>query len=147
MASYNKVVLVGNLTRDPDSRLTGNGHAVAEFGLAVNDRRKDASGEWVEKVTFVDITAFGRTAEVISEYLHKGSQVLIDGKLELDQWEDKNGGGKRSKLRVICDKMVMLGSKGGGGSRNDDGGGSQDGYSPPYDDNEAPAGDPSDIPF
>lgn len=113
MASYNRVILVGNLTRDIELRYTPGGTAVMDNALAVNDRRKSASGEWVEETTFVDVTFWGRTAEVASEYLSKGSPVLVEGRLKLDQWE--TDGQKRSKLRVICERMQMLGSGGGGG--------------------------------
>jgi len=87
MASYNRVVLVGNLTRDPELRYISSGTAVTEIGLAVNDRRKNASGEWVDETQFIDITLWARTAEVASEYLSKGSSVLIEGRLKLDRWE------------------------------------------------------------
>lgn len=120
MASYNRVILVGNITRDVELRYTPGGTAVTELGLAVNDKRKNAQGEYVDEVTFVDCTAFGRTAEVAAEYLSKGSPVLIEGRLKLDTWEDKNGGGKRSKLRVMAERMQMLGGKGGGNGRGRD---------------------------
>ena len=113
MASYNRVVLVGNLTRDIELRYIPSGMAVAEIGLAINDRRKNASGEWVEEATFVDVTLWGRTAEVASEYLSKGSSILVEGRLKLDRWE--TDGQKRSKLRVVGEKMQMLGGGGGGG--------------------------------
>lgn len=113
MASYNRVILVGNLTRDIELRYTPGGTAVMDNALAVNDRRKAASGEWVEETTFVDVTFWGRTAEVASEYLSKGSPVLVEGRLKLDQWE--TDGQKRSKLRVICERMQMLGGGGEGG--------------------------------
>jgi len=112
MASYNRVILVGNLTRDPELKYIPSGAAVAEIGLAVNDRRKTASGEWIEETTFVDVTLWSRTAEIASEYLSKGSQVLIEGRLKLDTWE--KDGKKNYKLRVVGEKMTMLGSKGGG---------------------------------
>ena len=89
MASYNRVILMGNLTRDPEIRYISSGMAVTDIGLAVNDRRKNANGEWVEEVTFVDVTLWGRTAEVVGEYLSKGSPVFIEGRLKLDTWEDK----------------------------------------------------------
>ena len=92
MASFNKVILMGNLTRDVELRYTPSGTAVTEIGLAVNDRRKDANGQWVDETTFVDITLWGRTAEVCNEYLGKGSGVLIEGRLKLDQWDDKQTG-------------------------------------------------------
>jgi single-strand DNA-binding protein len=112
MASFNRVILVGNLTRDIELKYTQGGTAVTEVGLAVNDRRKTQSGEWVEETTFVDITLWGRTAEVASEYLGKGSQVLIEGRLKLDTWE--KDGHKNYKLRVVGERMQMLGSRGGG---------------------------------
>ena len=113
MASYNRVILVGNVTRDPELRYIPSGTAVTDIGLAVNDRRKNASGEWVEETTFVDVTLWGRQAEVAGEYLSKGSPVLIEGRLKLDTWE--SDGQKRSKLKVIGDRMQMLGARGGGG--------------------------------
>jgi len=116
MASYNRVVLVGNLTRDIELRYTPGGTPVMDNAIAVNDRRKSASGEWIDEATFVDVTFWGRTAEVASEYLGKGSQVLIEGRLKLDSWE--TDGQKRSKLRVVCERMQMLGSGSGGGGGN-----------------------------
>ena len=114
MASYNRVILVGNLTRDIELRYIPSGQAVSDVTVAVNDRRKTASGEWVDEPTFVDVTLWGRNAEVASEFLSKGSPVLIEGRLKLDRWE--TDGQKRSKLRVICEKMQMLGGRSGGGS-------------------------------
>jgi single-strand DNA-binding protein len=114
MASFNRVILVGNLTRDPELRYLASGMAVSDVGLAVNDRRKNQSGEWVDETTFVDVTLWGRTAEVCSEYLTKGSPVLIEGRLKLDTWESQEGQ-KRSKLKVIGEKMQMLSGRGQGG--------------------------------
>jgi single-strand DNA-binding protein len=113
MASFNRVILLGNITRDIEVKYLQSGMAVTEIGLAVNDRRKGQNGEWIEETTFVDITLWGRTAEVAGEYLSKGSPVLIEGRLKLDQWE--TDGQKRSKLRVVGERMQMLGSRGGGG--------------------------------
>ncbi len=113
MASYNRVILLGNLTRDIEVRYLQSGMAVADIGLAVNDRRKGQNGEWIEEVTFVDVTLWGRTAEVAAEYLGKGSPIFIEGRLKLDQWEKE--GQKHSKLKVTCERMQMVGSKGGGG--------------------------------
>lgn len=113
MASFNRVILVGNLTRDIELKYLQSGTAVAEIGLAVNERRKNAqTGEWIEEPVFVDVTLWGRTAEIAGEYLGKGSSVLIEGRLKLDQWE--KDGQKRSKLRVVCESMQMLGAKTGG---------------------------------
>jgi single-strand DNA-binding protein len=129
MASFNKVILMGNLTRDVELRYIPSGTAVTEIGLAVNDRRKDAKGQWVDETTFVDITLWGRTAEICNEYLSKGSGVLIEGRLKLDQWDDKQTGQKRSKLLVTGERMQMLprgDNRGGGG-----GGSFQDSNSTP----------------
>lgn len=117
MASYNRVILMGNLTRDVELRYTPAGTPVTEVGLAVNDRRKNQNGEWVDETTFVDVTFWGRTAEVAGEYLSKGSPVFIEGRLKLDTWEKE--GQKNYKLRVVCDRMQMLGARGegSGGSR------------------------------
>ena len=115
MASYNRVILMGNLTRDIELRYTPAGTPVTEVGLAVNDRRKNQNGEWIDETTFVDITFWGRTAEVASEYLSKGSPVFVEGRLKLDTWE--KDGQKNYKLRVVCDRMQLLGSRGEGGSK------------------------------
>jgi single-strand DNA-binding protein len=122
MASFNRVVLVGNITRVPELRHIPSGLAVTDIALAVNDRRKSASGEWVDEVTFVDITLWGRQAEVVCEYTTKGSPLLVEGRLKQDTWE--TDGQKRSKLKVIGDRAILLGSGGGrGGSGDDEGGG------------------------
>lgn len=118
MASFNRVILVGNLTRDVELKYTAGNTAVTEIGLAVNDRVKK-NNEWVDETTFVDITLWGRTAEVASEYLSKGSSVLIEGRLKLDTWE--KDGQKRSKLHVIGERMQMLGARGGGSGGNPSG--------------------------
>jgi single-strand DNA-binding protein len=116
MSSFNRVILMGNLTRDVEIKYLQSGTAVAEIGLAVNDRRKDSqTGQWIEEVTFVDCTLWGRTAEIAGEYLSKGSPVLIEGRLKLHQWETE--GQKRSKLRVVCENLRLVGSKGGGRSQ------------------------------
>jgi single-strand DNA-binding protein len=120
MASFNRVILMGNLTRDVEVRYTPGGTAVSEIGLAVNDRRKDAKGEWIDETTFVDVTLWGRTAEIAGEYLTKGAPLLVEGRLKLDSWE--KDGQKRSKLRVVCENMRMLGGKGGGGGGGGGGG-------------------------
>jgi single-strand DNA-binding protein len=112
MASYNRVILVGNLTRDVELRHIPNGTAVSEIGLAVNDRVK-RNDQWVDETTFVDVTLWGRTAEVANQYLTKGASVLVEGRLKLDSWE--KDGQKKSKLRVICERMQMLGGRSSGG--------------------------------
>lgn len=113
MASYNRVILVGNLTRDVELKYLQSGMAVTEIGLAVNERRKTQTGEWVDEPVYVDITMWGRTAEVASEYLSKGAPVLIEGRLKLDTWE--KDGKKNSKLKVVADRMQMLGTRSGPG--------------------------------
>jgi single-strand DNA-binding protein len=147
MASYNRVVLVGNLTRDPELRYTPSGMAVTDVTLAVNDKRKGANGEWVEEVTFVDVTLWGRTAEVVTEYTSKGSPLLIEGRLKQDKWQDKNTGENRSKLKVVGERMQLLSSKSGGGGGGGAGRPAGGGRAPAYDEGEygAPAdfGEPS----
>lgn len=110
MASFNKVVLVGNLTRDPELRYTPKGTAIAKIGLAVNRTWKSESGETKEEVTFVDVDVFGRTAENVGQYMRKGSPILIEGRLRLDTWEDKQTNQKRSKLGVVAENVQFLGS-------------------------------------
>jgi single-strand DNA-binding protein len=151
MASYNRVILVGNLTRDPELRYIPSGTAVSEIGLAVNDRVKK-DGQWVDETTFVDVTLWARTAEIANEYLKKGSNILVEGRLRLESWEGKDGQ-KRSKLKVVCDRMQMLGGKGGGGgggggSRSRQGGGDEsyeEHYSPA--DSRGSEGPGDDVPF
>ncbi|RMH28370.1 MAG: single-stranded DNA-binding protein [Planctomycetota bacterium] len=153
--NLNKVLLMGNLTRDVEIRHTSGNSAVANFGLAVNRRYRTQSGEQREETTFIDCEAWGRTAEVMGQYLSKGRPVFIEGRLKLDQWEDKNGGGKRSKLSVVVESFQFIDSRegggGGGGSggsgagyarSNAGGGGSRSSQS--YDE---PAIDHDDIPF
>jgi len=172
MASFNKVILVGNLTRDPQVKYLPSGTAVTDLGLAVSyqyfDKQTNARKE---ETTFVDVTLFGRTAEVAGEYLAKGRPVLIEGRLKYDSWDDKETGQKRSKLKVVGESMQLLGSRGdsgggGGGAggrpsaaaAKDHGGGDQGGFSqeadsypsPSYEDTSSgPAsGPPSDeVPF
>ena len=121
MASFNRVILVGNLTRTPELRQIPSGLSVTDIGLAVNDRRKSASGDWIDEVTFVDITLWGRQAEIVCEYTTKGSPLLVEGRLKLDSWEAE--GQKRSKLKVIGEKIMLLGSGGGNRGNDDDGSG------------------------
>jgi single-strand DNA-binding protein len=124
MASFNKVILVGNLTRDPEVKYTTGGTAVTEIGMAINRTWFDKqSNQRKEDVTFVDVTLWGRQAEIAGEYLSKGRSVLIEGRLQLDSWEDKTSGQKRSKLRVVGENMTMLGGRGEGGGGGGGGGG------------------------
>ncbi|QEG22507.1 single-stranded DNA-binding protein [Mariniblastus fucicola] len=115
MASFNRVVLVGNLTRDVELRRTPQGTAVTDIGLAVNERVK-RNDEWVDEANFFDITLWGRTAEVASEYLAKGSSVLIEGRLKYETWSQEDGS-KRSKVKVVGERMQMLGGRSGGGGQ------------------------------
>lgn len=119
MASFNKVILVGNLTRDPELRYTPKGTAIAKIGLAVNRVWTNDAGEKKEEVTFVDVDVFGRTAENVGQYMRKGRPILIEGRLRLDQWDDKQTGQKRSKLGVVAETVQFLGSPTGGGEGGD----------------------------
>lgn len=111
MANYNRVILAGNLTRDPQVRFMSNEKAVCDFGLAINRKWRSADGENKEETTFVDVEAWGRTAELVGQYLTKGRQALVEGRLKFETWEDQNGGGKRSKLKVVADTVQFLGSQ------------------------------------
>jgi single-strand DNA-binding protein len=113
MANFNKVILAGNLTRDPELRYTPKGTAIARIGLAINRTWKSETGETKEEATFVDIEAWGRQAEVIAQYMKKGRPLLIEGRLKLDQWEDKNTHQKQSKLKVVLESFSFIDSKGG----------------------------------
>lgn len=124
MASVNKVILIGNLTRDPEVRYTPKGTAVADIALACNRVRTGDDGNRIEEVTYVDVTLWGRTAELSGQYLSKGRPVYIEGRLQLDSWDDKATGQKRSKLRVVGETMQFLGS-GQGGQQGNQGQGSQ----------------------
>ena len=120
MANLNKVMLLGNLTRDPEVRYTPKGTAVGDLGLAVNRRVSDGNGNWSDEVTFVDVTVWGTNAENAQKYLIKGRGVFIEGRLQMDTWEDKASGQKRSKLKVVAEVLQFLpdgkgGAQGGGG--------------------------------
>lgn len=116
--SINRVLISGNLTRDPELRSTASGTSVLSFGVAVNDRRRNAStGEWEDYANFVDCTMFGARAEGLSRYLSKGTKVAIEGKLRWSQWESKDGSGKRSKLEVIVDELEFMSPRGSTGSQ------------------------------
>ena len=114
MASFNKVMLMGNLTRDVQTKQIGGGTTVAEFGLASTRKFKTAGGEQREETLFVDCTAFGKPAEIIAQYCEKGKPLFVEGRLKLDQWEDKTSGAKRSKISVIVENFQLLGSPNGG---------------------------------
>ena len=134
MANYNKIILVGNLTRDPQLKYLPSQMAVAEFGLAVNHKFKTKSGEDREEVLFIDCACFGRGGEIINQYCQKGKQILVEGRLKYDTWEDKQGGGKRSKHSVVVDNFQFLGGarEGGGAPQSyDQGGGDESQQRPP----------------
>ena len=147
MASFNKVILMGNLTRDPELRYTPKGTAVAKLGLAVNRVWRDTEGQQQDETTFVDVDAFGKQAETLGQYMQKGRPILVEGRLKLDQWEDKNTGQRRSKLGVILEKFTFVG---GGGVQAGGGGGAPQSPAPsptsdvpPFED--GPSDD--DVPF
>ena len=154
MASVNKVILMGNLTRDPELRYTPKGTAVADLGMAVNRRVSDGNGNWSDEVTFVDVTVWGSTAENAQKYLGKGRGVFVEGRLQLDSWEDKQSGQKRTKLKVVGENVQFLpdGKGGGGGGRpSAPSAGAQSSSAPPKGGSAAPPGDmddaADDIPF
>ena len=121
MASYNRVIMMGNLTRDPVLRNLPSQMAVVDFGLAVNHRFRTKSGEDREEVCFIDCSAFGKQAEIINQYCQKGKPLLVEGRLKYDTWEDKQGGGKRSKHAIVIENFQLLGGRdsgGGGGGGN-----------------------------
>jgi len=150
MANFNKVILAGNLTRDPELRYTPKGMAIAKLGLAINRTWKNEAGETKEEATFVDVDAFGRTAEVIGQYLKKGRPILMEGRLSLDQWDDKQTGQKRSKLGVVLESFQFIDSGKGDGGPGD---GSRSRSSAPTQsapepaEAGAPAPEEDDVPF
>ncbi|HKB56327.1 MAG TPA: single-stranded DNA-binding protein [Lacunisphaera sp.] len=115
MANLNKVMLIGNLTRDPELRVTPKGTAICQFSLAVNRKFRDESGADREEVTYVDIEAWGKSGENIAKYCTKGRPLFVEGRLRLDQWEDKTTKEKRSRMKVVCDNFQFLGSARDGG--------------------------------
>ena len=123
MASLNKVMLIGNLTRDPEVRYTPKGSAVADLALAVNRTYTAENGEKREEVTYVDIVLWAKLAEIAGQYLQKGAPIFIEGRLQMDQWEDKQTGQKRTKIRVVGENFQFLGRREGGGSAGGDEGG------------------------
>jgi single-strand DNA-binding protein len=131
MASLNKVMLIGNLTREPEVRYTPKGSAVCDLGIAVNRTYVTDSGEKMQETTYVDVVVWSRLAEIAAQYLHKGSPVFIEGRLQMDTWEDKATMQKRTKLRVVADNLQFLGRREGG----DEGGG---GFHPEAGQQQAP---------
>ena len=119
MPNFNKVYLMGNLTRDPELRTTSSGTPVCQFGMAVNRIYNNSNGERQEETTFVDIEAWGRQAETISKYVNKGNPLFVEGRLKLDTWENKEGE-KRSKMKVVLENMQLISQRGEGGSYSSD---------------------------
>ncbi len=142
MANVNKVILIGNLTRDPEVKYTPKGMAVAEVGLAVN-RTYTVDGDKREETTFVDCELWGKTAELAGQYLAKGRPVYFEGRLKLDTWDDKTTGAKRSKMRVVVETMQFLGSRNDGGGGGGGGGGESRGGGRSYDDEGSSAAPPA----
>ena len=143
MASLNKVMLIGNLTRDPEVRYTPKGSAVCDMAIAVNRRYLTESGERQEEVTYLDIVLWGKQAELAGQFLAKGRSVFIEGRLQMDSWEDKATGQKRSKIKIVAENMQFLDSKGGaptGGGGGGNYGGDEEGYSAPPPQQRRPAG-------
>lgn len=146
MANLNKVMLIGNLTRDPELRHTPKGSAVTDLGLAVNRKIQDGNGGWKDETTFVDVTVWGSSAENANKYLSKGRGVFVEGRLQMDTWDDKATGQKRSKLKVVADNLQFLpDGKGGSRQANEEnhGGDRQGGSAGPSGDYE----EKDDIPF
>jgi len=137
MAYLNKVFLIGNLTRDPELRMTPKGTAICQFGIAVNRQFKDESGATRDETTFVDIEAWGKQGELVAKYLTKGSLAMVEGRLKFDQWEDKTSGQKRSKLKVVLDNVQFLSTRGSGTG----GGGGGGAPSGPGEDPDSPSSD------
>jgi single-strand DNA-binding protein len=154
MANFNRVILAGNLTRDPELRYTPKGTAIAKFGLAINRTWKTETGETKEEVTFVDVDAFGRQAEVVAQYMKKGRPFLVEGRLKLDQWEDKNTHQKQSKLKVVLEGFSFIDTKGAEGGVPSDGPRSRPAAAaaapagaPAAAESEAPEPEQDDVPF
>lgn len=128
MANVNKVILIGNVTRDPEVKFTSKGSAVTDIGLAINRNYTLDNGEKREETTFVDVELWGRLAEIAGEYAKKGRPIYIEGRLRMDTWEDKASGQKRSRLKVVGENLQLLGSRTGSGAPS--GGGDHEGYEP-----------------
>lgn len=150
MPNLNKVMLIGNVTRDPEVKFTPKGTAVTEVGLAINRVYTPEGGERREETTFVDITFWGRQAEIVGEYAKKGKPIYVEGRLQLDTWDDKQSGQKRSKLRVVGEGLQLLGGRPGAAGGDDEGGGAPpQRFSKPAPRPAAPppAAEDDDIPF
>lgn len=153
MKGFNKVVLLGNLTRDPETRTTGSGQSVTSFSLAVNRSWRGSDGQQQESVSYIDCTAWGKAGEIIAQYMGKGRALLVSGRLDQRSWEDKETGGKRSKVEVVVEDFNFVDGGGGGGNSGSD---QQSGskprpaakkQSPASDDTDDQPIDLSDIPF
>jgi single-strand DNA-binding protein len=155
MASFNKVILIGNLTRDPELRYTPKGMAIAQIGLAVNRTWRNEAGESKEEVTFLNVDAFGKQAELLAQYMKKGSPLFMEGRLKLDQWDDKTTGQKRSQIKIVLEGFQFI-----GGGQNRAGSGEPNGddapparaprpaaVAKPENTDEPPAPDDDDVPF
>jgi single-strand DNA-binding protein len=151
MANFNRVILAGNLTRDPELRYTPKGVAIAKITLAINRTWKTETGEAKEEVTFVDVDAFGRQAEVVGQYMKKGRPFLVEGRLKLDQWEDKNTHQKQSKLKVVLEGFSFIDTKGADGGIPSDAPRSRPAAAPAVTpaaaESEAPEPEQDDVPF
>lgn len=155
--SINKVMITGNLTRDAELRSTPSGTSILNFGVAVNDRRRNSNGEWEDYANFIDCTMFGRRAEALAQYLTKGVKVAIEGRLHYSSWEDRNSGQRRSKVDVTVDELEFMSSRGGGqgydgaggyGSQNSGGNSFQQSQGGAVPEPPTPSAyDDSDIPF
>ena len=140
--SINRVCITGNLTRDPEMRETAGGMAILKMGVAVNDRRKNAAGEWEDAPNFFDVIMFGKRAESVSRFLNKGSKIAVEGKLRWSQWDDKDTGAKRTKVEIVADDIEFMSSRGEGG-----GSGSYNAPAAAPSAAPAPSIDDEDIPF
>ena len=153
MPNFNKVILMGNLTRDPEVKYTSSGTAIAKLGMAINRYWRNQDGQQQEETTFVDVDAFGRQAETIGQYLKKGRPIMVEGRLKLDQWDDKQTGQKRSKMGIVLENFQFLDSRGeGGGGGNISGGGggsapSGGGGNPPAQGGGGGFAEDDDVPF
>ncbi|MEC8929211.1 MAG: single-stranded DNA-binding protein [Verrucomicrobiota bacterium] len=147
MPNYNKVILMGNLTRDPEVKYTSGGTAIAKLGMAINRRWRGQDGQQQEETTFVDVDAFGRQAETVGQYLKKGRPIMIEGRLKYDQWDDKQTGQKRSKLGVVLERFEFLDSRADGGGGGGYDGVNSGGGSPAASQPSGPPPEDDDVPF
>lgn len=147
MPNLNKVLLMGNVTRDPEVKYTPKGTAIAQIGMAINRTWSDDSGQKKEEVTFVDVEFFGRVAEIAGQYVKKGNPLFVEGRLKLDTWDDKATGQKRSKMKVVCENMQLMGGKPSGEQKPQQRPPVAQSPRPAADPDLDPTPDPSGIPF